>query len=505
MRKKSKLSLSIILGVTSALALSACGSADPPTPNENESSTLTVAQVAAVETLDPAMHRARITQTVVRNVFDALVNQDNNLKPVPELASDWEQVDNLTWRFNIREGVTFHNGEPLNADAVKFSIDRVLDPEQSSPRASMLSMISSVEVEDEFTVVITTSAPAPTLLASLAVNEIVPPQYVEEVGDAEFAANPVGTGPFTFVSSADSGSRVILQANENYWAGAPSVNRLVFETIPEVSSRVAALQSGAVDIATSIPSDLAATLSGNTVAASVPGTRISYLAMNVTEGPFADVEVRQAMNQAIDKDAIIDGIYLGYATSLNQPAFPQMIGYHESFEGYQFDFDKAASVLSDVGEAITIDAEEEDRLLAEAVAGQLNAAGLATSVRILEALAFDEAVAGGSSQAYISTWGVAEGDADVIFARHFWTENRPGNVLTGYSNPAVDELIVAGRSTLDEAERTDIYTKAIEIVMEDAPWVPLLNAEEIYGVSTSVIGWEPSPIGRINAQTVTVK
>lgn len=501
MRKKSRLALGVFT-LTTALALSAC-SAQPAVKDEETS--LTVAQVAAVETMDPAMHRARITQTVVRNVFEALVNQDNELAPVPELATEWEQVDDLTWRFTLREGVTFHNGEEFTADAVKYSIDRVLDPEQASPRASMLSMIVSVEVEDEFTVVITTAAPAPTLLASLAVNEIVPPAYVEEVGDAEFAARPVGTGPFTFVSSSDSGSRVILEANEDYWGGAPTVDRLVFEAIPEVSSRVAALQSGAVDIAASIPADLAATLSGRTTSASVTGTRISFLAMNTLGGPFADPAVRQAMNKAIDKDAIIEGLYLGFAISLNQPAFPQMVGYNTSYKGYKYDQDAAAKVLTGVSESITIDAEEEDRLLAEAIAGQLQEAGLTASVRVLESLAFDESVAAGASQAYISSWGVAEGDADVILARHFWTQTRPGNVFTGYSNLAVDELIVAGRSTLDEKERTAIYADAIELIMEDAPWVPLLTAEEIYGVSTGVEGWEPSPIGRINAKTVTVK
>lgn len=505
MRRKTRIALGAT-AIAAALVLGGCSNSSEVAADAQDSDggTLTIAQISPVISLDPAMYRNRVTQTVVRNVFEALVNQDESLAPVPELATGWEEVNDTTWRFTLREDVTFHNGEPFTAEAVKYSIDRVIDPAQESPRASMLSMITNVEIEDDYTVLITTEAPAPTLLANLAVNEIVPPEYVEEAGDAEFAANPIGTGPFTFESSADSGGRVILTSNEDYWGGAPRIDRLIFETIPEVSSRIAALQSGAVDIATNVPADLASTLTGDVEPVSVNGTRIAFLALNTTAAPFDDVEVRRAMNTAVDKDAIVDGLYLGFAETLNQPAFPQMIGYDESFSGYEFDLEGARSVLSEISESVTVDATEADRMLAEAVVGQLRAAGLDATVRVLEALAFDESTASGASQAYISSWGAAEADVDVIFARHFWSETRESTFDTGYSNPAVDDLIVAARSTLDTAEREDLYSQAIELVMDDAPWVPLLTAEEIYGVSTNVNGWEPSPIGRINAKTTTV-
>jgi peptide/nickel transport system substrate-binding protein len=339
----------------------------------------------------------------------------------------------------------------------------------------------------------------------LAVNEIVPPAYVKEVGDEKFAAAPVGTGPFKFSNSENSGSRVVLEKNDDYWGGAPRISRLVFDTIPEVSSRIAALQSGTVDIATNIPPDLAETLGGATKAASINGTRIAFLAMNVTKAPFNDVKVRKAMNQAIDKKAIVDGLYLGYANTVNQPAFPEMVGYSESFKGYEYNVDSASAVLSRTTAPITIDVKEENRVLAEAIVGQLQAAGVDAKVRVLEALAFDGSIRSGASQAYINTWGVSEGDADVIFARHFWSEGRTASFDTGYSNPDVDKLIIAGRSTLDVNQRKDIYAQATKLVMDDAPWVPLFTAEEIYGVSTKVDGWKPSPIGRIDVKTVNIK
>lgn len=368
----------------------------------------------------------------------------------------------------------------------------------------MLSMIDKVEVEGEHVVVITTRQPAPTLLASLSVNEIVPPDYVEEVGDKEFAQAPVGTGPFTFKEWVRN-ERVVLNAYDEYWGGRPKVDNLVFRPVPEVSARIAALQSGDVQIAAELPADLAQSLEGNVKSSSVSGTRVFFLAMNVTKPPVNDVDVRVAVNQAIDRESLVKNIYGGFARPLNQPAFPEMIGYHAEFEGYPHDQDAARDVLGSVGSPFEIDVEEKDKTLAEAVAGQLRAAGLDAKVNVLETQAFEDTIGSGGSTAYLSSWGVAEGDADVIFARHFWSPSRKDAFYTGYKSTDLDALIERGRSTADEAERKRIYAEAIEMVMADAPWAPILNPEEIYGVSTTVQGWEPSPIGRINASDVLLK
>lgn len=470
---------------------------------DDGTSRLVIAQPADIDTMDPAMHRARITQAVVRNVFEALINQGPDLSFEPELAESWEAVDDTTWRFDLRQDVTFHNGEPFDAEAVKYSIERVLDPEQASPRASMLEMIDSVEVEDEHTVVITTTDPAPTLLASLSVNEIVPPDYVEEVGDEGFAEAPVGTGPFTFVEWQPN-QRVVLEANPDYWGGPPEVDQVVFRPIPEVSARMAALESGEVHIAAEVPPDLADSLGDGVSAAPVDGTRIWFLAMNVDEPPLDTAEARVAVNQAVNRDALVDDLLLGYARPLYQPAFPEMTGYVEGFEGHHHDPDAASAVLGQLSGSVTIDAEEKDRTLAEAVAGQLSAAGLDASVNILETQAFQEAIGSGASQAYLSSWGVAEGDADVIYARHFWSPSRADSVFTGYENAELDKLIEAGRSTVDVDERNEIYAEAVGIVMADAPWAPLINAQEIFGVSDRVQGFEPSPIGRYVVKSVSL-
>ncbi|SCK31243.1 ABC transporter substrate-binding protein [Streptomyces sp. WMMB 322] len=466
--------------------------------------TLTVATTADISTMDPAMHRDRTNQAVIRNVFNALVGQDGDLKPVPELAASWKQTDSRTWKFTLRKGVTFHNGEKFDADAVKYSLERVLDEKQGSPRADMLSVISGIRVEDPQHVEIRTKEPAPTLLAGLSVNEIVPPGYVEKVGDKKFAAKPVGTGPFTF-KDWQPNERITLEANRKYWDGAPEVGRVVFRPVPEVSARIAALKSGDADIAAEIPPDQAKELTGDVKAAKADGTRIFYLAMNVTEKPFDDRGNRVAVNRAVDREALVTSLYQGNARPLDQPAFPEMKGYDEDFKGVGHDAAAAKKELADAsGTPVRIDAVEADKTLAQAVAGQLEKAGLKASVRVLEEQAFAKRIESGASQAHLSSWGVAEGDADVIFARHFWSPAREDAVYTAYEDKELDGLIKQAREEADQEKREQIYADATKIVMRDAPWAPLLNPQEIYGVSERVQGFTPSSIGRFEVAKTTL-
>jgi peptide/nickel transport system substrate-binding protein len=180
-----------------------------------------------------------------------------------------------------------------------------------------------------------------------------------------------------------------------------------------------------------------------------------------------------------------------------------MLGYDPSFQGYPFDLTQATRLIAKGGKAsVRIDTVQEDKTLAEAVAGQLQKAGLKATVNVLETQAFTEGIEKGTSQAYVWSWGVSEGDADVLFASQFWSTTRKDTVYTGYRSAQVDKLIEQGRSSTDKAERAEIYHQAIETVMHDAPWAPLVTPQEIYGVSTKVKNWQPSPIGRFNvAQT----
>lgn len=495
--------ISILAATAAALALAACGGATGNTAKASSgpTGTLTIATPGDILTMDPAMHRSRDTENVIREVFNGLVNEDNSLQPVPELATAWHSTDPLTWVFDLRHGVQFSNGDPFTADDVKFTIDRILDPAQKSPRASLLPTVDNVTVQDQYTVAIHTKTPTANLLQLLAVQEIVPKKYVQQVGDAAFAKSPIGTGPFLFKSWTPN-QQVVLTANPHYWAGAPKVATLIFRPIPEVATRVAALQSGEVQIAAQIPADIAKTLTGTTKVATDPGTNVYFLAMNVKTAPFNSLQVRQGVNYAVDQAALVSGLYGGQAEALNQPMGKSMVGYVPSFAGYKHDLDKAKSLLAGVP-AVQLDARQQDLTLAQAVAGQLQAAGLKVSVNSMETAAMTSSINSGKSAFYLYSWGVSDGDADSLFSVQFAT-NRQNQVFTAYSDPQLDTLIQQGRSTLDKSVRNGYYAQATKIVTDAAVWAPLLIPQDIYGVSASVKDWQPSSVGRYNVAATSI-
>ena len=446
----------------------------------------------------------RETRAIKRQIFDALVIQNNDLQPEPQLAKSWSVENDVLWTFTLRDDVKFHNGEPFNAEAAKFNLDMIIAPGSKAAWHSQLSsIIESVEVSGEYELKVKTFKPAPTLLVMIAFQEIVPPDYYKKVGPEGFEAAPVGTGPFEFVSR--DGSTVTLKRNESYWGGPAAASGLVFRTIPEVSSRIAALRAGEINIADKIPSDLTGELTRNTKAVVAPGTRIYFLAMNVAAPPFDKVEVRRAAAAAIRRDLLVSALYRGHAHPLNQPAFPEMFGYQASIPGFTYDIEKAKAGFASVKEPVTIDVRRADLVLAQAVQGFLNEAGLKSEVRLVEDAAFNDLIGNGRPQACVSSWGVAEGDLDAILSRHFWSGRAANNAYTNYKNPKHDELFMAARGTTDRAERAKLYAEVISILVDEAPWATLVTPSEIYGVSANLAGWEPHTTGIYVLTTATLK
>lgn len=466
---------------------------------------LIIGQADAPELLDPGMvpSGGRETRAIKRQIFDALVLQGPDLRPHPELAASWTVEDETRWIFDLREDVVFHNGEPFNAEAAKFTLDRnMAEGSQASWRSQLVALIDSVETGGEYQLIINTKQPAPTLLRILAFQEILAPGYLEEVGPEAFEAHPVGSGPFKFVSR--DGSTVVLERNETYWRGAPASAEAMFVTIPEVSSRIAALQTGEITIADSIPNDLAGELTENVTPVPVDGTRIYFIAMNVEQPPFDDVEVRRAVANAIDRDLVVSALYGGKARPLTQNAFPEMFGYQPDAQGFTYDPEGATAVLSGVETPVMLDVRQNDLALAQAMQGFLSAAGLDAEVNLIEDAAFGVKIEAGQSQSYVASWGVAEGDLDAILGRHFWGGRDDTSQYTNYANPRLDDLIVAGRSTTDPDTRNGYYAEAMDILIADAPWAPIVNPAELYGASSALSGWTPSPTGLYDLTAATV-
>lgn len=323
-----------------------------------------------IVTMDPGNYRDRDTETVIRNVFDALVTRTWDGEVIPEIAESWETPDPTTYVFKIREGIKFHNGEALDADDVVFTFERILQENgiggQTSPRLGLLGPLASVVKNDDYTVTFTLENPFPVFPQALCHFQIVPKDYVTEVGDAGFAEKPVGAGPFMF-KEGRLDDQVVLTRFEDYYGGAPDlppvgparIDTVVFRMMPDPATRVAALKAGEIHIADKLPPDMADSLSGdpNVKVESVPGTRTYGIEFCLTKPPFDDVKVRQALNHAIDWDTIIATIYGGKATRLSTAFIPSGFGYNHDLKPYEYDPAKAVELLREAGFNVSLPTE----------------------------------------------------------------------------------------------------------------------------------------------------
>jgi len=462
---------------------------------------IVIAQGGDPSTLDPHMHAENFTFAVVHNVFDHLARRSvrsGQLAHDPGLATSWTTVNATTWEFKLRPGVKFHNGEEFNAEAVKFSIERVLNPDQKARWRWAFADIERVEVVDPLTVRIVTKAPFPTLITNLAFcMPIMPPKYVREKGDAHVATNPVGTGPFKFVRWRKD-DELVLEANEVHWRGAPKVKNVVFKPIPDESTRVASLVTGQVDIARGVPPSLVKQIDDNprTRVAKVPSALNIHVTLDtLKEGPLRDRKVRQAINYGVDKDAIIRAILEGNGGAVGGPLTPVMFGFAPEVKPYPYDPERAKRLLAEAGFAqglsLTLNSPNgrylKDKEVNEAIAGQLGKIGVRTQVVTHEWGSYVGKWPDGLVPMYMLGWA-GSWDADGIL----YPLLRSGQRFSRWSSPDFDALIDKARRTLDQAERVKLYRQASQLAHDEAPWLFLFHGMDIYGVNRAVLDWEPT-------------
>lgn len=313
-------------------------------------------------TLDPAAYRDRATETVIRNMFDGLVTRTVDGRVVSEIAESWSVVSDTEYVFNIRRGIKFHNGDALTADDVVFSFDRVIRDGamggRTSPRKGLLGPLAAVEKVDSHTVKFELSSPFPVLLQALVHVQIVPMNYMLNVGDDGFARKPVGCGPFKFVEGRLD-DKVVMERFDGYYGGSSDlkpvgparVKRAIFRMMPDPTVRVAAMKTGEVHIIQTVPAHLAASLARdrNLQVKSAEGTRVYCIEMNCARAPFDDVRVRMAMNHAVDWDTILKTIYVDGATRLATAFLPSGFGYNAELAPYTYDPSKARALLAEAG------------------------------------------------------------------------------------------------------------------------------------------------------------
>ena len=471
--------------------------AAPATAPAQPASELRVAIPWTPENLDPTMNLSSIRAAVGVGIFDSLVGRAADNRIVPQLAESWRLLDDLTWQFKLRKGVVFHDGEPFNAEAVRFTIERVLDPNQKSPNRANIAEIAKVEVLDDFTVNLVTRQPYAALLNRLIDFPIVPPKYTAEKGNAAVALRPVGTGPFRFVELVKD-DHLVVEAFDRHWRGAPKIRRIVFKPIPEPFTRAAALRNNEVDLVTTLPPNLAREV--DRVAGirvhRVPSTWIIYLGLNAFKKPLSDVRVRQALNCATDVDAIIRNVLDGNGRRLEGPLTPQMFGFDASVRGYTPDPAKARRLLAEAGYPdgleITLEAPagryQGDKEIAEALGGQWAKAGFKPRVQVAEWGAYFKRYLSKQFQdAYLLGLGGPMQDGDELYN----LVSSKGRGLY-YKNEKVDLLFDQGRSTMDPAKRRKVYGELARVMVEDATWVYLMQQVDIYATRDR-LAWTPRP------------
>jgi peptide/nickel transport system substrate-binding protein len=514
----------------------------PEIPSLQEAdTTLVVALAQTPVSLDPADHRSRTSETVIRSMFDGLVARDTGNQVRLELAERMTWTDERTLEVRLRQGVRFHDGVEMTADDAVFTFNRIIQenaieyPEpHSSPRRSLIAPLESIEKVDRYGLVLRFDSPWPPAMQMLVHQQIVPKHYLEAVGTEGFVKHPIGTGPFKFVSASLDLEEVVVERFADYWRGSPEppsagaacVRRVEFRAIPDPWTRAAALAVGQVDIIQGVAFDLVQTLESDpgVQVKTAPGTQPKWMELNVNRPPFDDVRVRQALNYGVDKQRLIDEVYAGRAVALPGPLSPFNNFVNLNLEPYAYDSAKALELLGQAGWADTngdsildregrplafaIDTLQEWLPLARAVSEQLLELGIEAEVRIWEFNLIQPRLLAGERLAYLDDWGDSAFDPVGHFEAkwHAYVEGQPygqGN-YSGYNNARVNELIEMGERTADKDERQKIYDEAQRIIYEEVPAVFLVVPEEVEAASVRVQNWEPASDSRIHLYEVCV-
>jgi len=451
--------------------------------------TLVVVQEAEPVGLDLMQSSIQTTMSVCYNIHETLFHPQEDASVKPALAERWEKVDDLTWKIYLRKDAKFHNGEPVTAQAVKFSFDRIMNPDFKSPHRGKLSAFTKLEVIDDYTFTISTEKPyAPGLYILGYYLPIVPPKYVQEVGDTQYNMKPVGAGPYKLAKWV-RGQEVVLERFEGYYGPKPAYKRVVFRGVPEEAARIAAVLTGEADVVSGIPVHQRKRIleSGKAYLTNQMGV-MPYLGLNTYKPPFDDVRVRQAMNYAINRELINKALFDGKAILCAGPISPRTFGADPTLKPYPYDPEKAKKLLAEAGYPDGFEARlayptymSQIQEQAEAIAADLAKVGVRVKLEPFERSVMWQRYKQRKHQMYIYWWDDAPEPDRYMYAL-FHSKSRDYY----YKNPKVDELLDKGRTILDRQERAKVYHQIDRLLYEDAPWVYLYVVPEVFAVANDV-------------------
>ncbi|MBO0663061.1 ABC transporter substrate-binding protein [Jiella sp. MQZ9-1] len=512
--------------LAAAFALCALVMVGPATA-QTPPNALIVGQIAEPKSLDPQAVTATNDFRILVNLYDGLVRfKKGTLEVEPDLAKSWDiSDDGTTYTFHLREGVKFQDGTPFNAEAVKFTFDRMLDKTNPYydtgpfPLAFFFSQVDTVTAKDDNTVVFKLKEPFAPFLSNLAypTGLIVSPAAVKQYGK-DFGRHPVGTGAFKF-AEWDPNTKVVVTRNPDYWGGPPQLEAVVFRPITDANTRVAEMLSGGIDLMVEVPPDSLSQFKQNSSfkVYEAAGPHLWFLILNTKEGPFSDKRVRQAVNYAIDKKALVDNVLQGTATIAAGP-IPRAFAWANdgSVKPYPYDPEKAKELIRAAG----AEGKTLTFYVAEGGSGMLDPVAMATAIQAdLKKVGLNARIQTYEWNTYLANVNPGlKGKADM--AEMAWMTNDPdtlpflalrtdaapdkGGFNSGYySNPDVDKLLDEARRVTDRNKRGELYEKVQKIVHDDAPWAFIANWKQNAVSTAAVKGFELEPSFLLNLKDVT--
>ncbi|MEK3912656.1 glutathione ABC transporter substrate-binding protein [Paenibacillus sp. FSL H7-0331] len=488
----------LLLVLAFVLLISACSSGAPSAgENANVPKDLIVALGSEPVTLDPQDTSDGISNNANELLFDKLVTLDKTNNIVPQLAKDWiVSADGKKITFTLREGAKFQDGTPVNAEAVKFTFDRVINKDNKLNRYSLYAeFIDKVTVDSEYKVSFDLKFPfGPALITFAHTNGgIHSPKNVKEKGK-DVGKSPVGSGPYK-LKEWIPGNKVVFEANPDYWGDKPKMKTITFKTVAENSARSIMLETGEADIIVPVvTTDVERLKTNDKIKINVePSSRNLYMSINTTRAPFDNVKARQALNYAVDKETIVKKIMSGQA-KVADAAIGDMVWGYSSVGAYPFDPEKAKQLLAEAGVApgTTIKLWTPDgrylmdRQIAEYIQGNLQAVGLKVEYRKWEFGAFQEATRDPKAEfnLALNSWGTSTNDADWGLRPILATKGASN--YSKLANPDVDALIDKGMKSANPDERKKVYNDALKLIKDQAPWIFLLDYKQTTGYRSNL-------------------
>ena len=488
---------SFLLCCFALLALVSC--AAKPDPN-----TLVMIIESSPTNLDPRVGIDAQSERIDNLIFDDLLSRGDDLNVAPGLAERWDIPDPLTYIFHLHQGVKFHDGRPLTARDVKWTLDSLMQGKIRSTKAAAYRYVDRIDAADDLTVVFHMKEPDGALLWNLSDGAmgIVPYGSLDEV-----TRHPIGSGPFKFVS-AETDREVIIERNDDYWGEKAKLARVRFAVVPDATTQALELRKGSGDVAiNSLTPDMVLTLSKekNLEVERSPGTRLAYLSFNLHDPILKDVRVRQAIAYALDRRPMIEYLWRGEAEPARSVLPTQSWAYNPNVPVYDHDVARADQLLDAAGFpevngvrfhiTMKTSTDENTRLMVAVMQQQLRQAGIVLDIRSFEFATFFSDVTHGAFQMYGLRWIGGNEDPDIFYAFHSSRFPPVGTNRAFYSNPRVDALIDQGRKEVDPNVRKPLYAELQQLLATDLPYIDLWYLDNVMVHTRRVGNLKLNPAG----------